>query len=110
MMHQMTHRRDINKMIDNMQRQLHELRRESAYDSNSLTHKAGERLGELGHRARHAYNDTSRNMGWAARRAQNQSAYVADVVRDNPVTASTVTLAAAGLIGLGVWWLVSSDH
>lgn len=109
----MTHhwtQRDISKTIEDLERQVHELKRHSARASASLGDRTGEQLEELRHRARHAYGDASRNMRWAARCARRQGEQMADVVKENPVTASTVTLAAAGLIGLGVWWLLSSDR
>lgn len=106
----MAHRPDINEIIENLERQIDELRRDTASVTGAFAERAGGSFQSARDRTRHGYDDAARHMRRAARYARHEGAHMADVAREYPVTVSAATLAAAGLIGLGVWWLFCSDR
>ncbi len=106
----MTDYRDMDKAIAALERQLEELRHQSASLASDLSRRAGHRASDLGSSARglsrDLYGATSSGFHDADRYARRGANMMADYARENPGTASTAGLAAAGLIGLGLWWLL----
>lgn len=110
----MTDYPEIDKAIASLERQIDQLRHQSASLASDLSHRAGHRAADLRSNARGASRDVYRgaSAGWhdADRYARRGAHYLADYARENPGTLSTAGVAAAGLIGLGIWWLLRPNH
>lgn len=102
----MTDYPDIEKAIASLERQIDDLRHQSSSLATDLSHRAGHRTADLRSRARNLSAATSSGWRDADRYARRGAHQMADFARENPGTLSTAGLAAAGLIGLGVWWLL----
>ncbi|TPW31258.1 hypothetical protein [Pararhizobium mangrovi] len=104
----MTNHPEIDRAITALERQIHELRREAARVSNSVP-SGRMALDFLGNRSRDLYDGTFRGLRRAERYAKREGNYLAGVTRENPVAVSTATIAAVGLIGAGLWYLMKSE-
>lgn len=106
----MTNYPDIEKALSALERQMDELRGEAASLTASLSKRAGVSSDTLRSRMGDLYDGASSGLRRADRYARREGRYLADYAKDNPTTASTAGLAALGLIGIGLWWLLRSDR
>lgn len=110
----MTHYPEIDKAIAALQRQIDELRKQSSGLAADMSYRAGHGAADMRARARglsrELYDGASSGWHEADRYARRGAHQVADFARENPATLSTAGLAAAGLIGLGLWWLLRSER
>ena len=110
----MTHYPEIDKAIAALERQIDELRQQSSGLAADVSHRASHGAADLRTRARGLSRDLydGASSGWhdADHYARRQARHMADFARENPSAVSTAGLAAAGLIGLGLWWLLRSER
>ena len=110
----MTDYPEIDKAIASLERQIDQLRRQSSNMASDLSHRAGRRAADLRSSARGLSGDVydGAASGWydADRYARRGAHHLAEYARENPGTLSTAGVAAAGLIGLGIWWLLRPNH
>jgi hypothetical protein len=103
----MADNRNIDEVLSAFERQIRELRKETSRIADSLAER-GIDVDHLRDRGRAAYAGAARGVRRAARYARKEGASVAGTIREHPTTA-TSALAAAGLIGLALWWYLDAS-
>lgn len=106
----MTNYPDIEKALSALERQMDELRSEAASLTANLSKRAGMTPDGLRSRVSDLYDGAYSGLRRADRYARREGRYLTDYARDNPATVSTAGLAAVGLIGVGLWWLLRSER
>jgi len=103
----MADNRNIDDVLAAFERQIGDLRKETSRIADSLAER-GFDMDELRERTRAAYGGAARGVRSAARYARREGNAVAGVMREHPTT-TTSALAAAGLIGLALWWYLDAS-
>jgi hypothetical protein len=104
---QMADNRNIDEVLSAFERQIADLRKETSRIADSLAER-GIDMEHLRDRGRAAYDGAARGMRQAARYARKEGTAVAGTIREHPAT-TTSALAAAGLIGLALWWYLDAS-
>ena len=105
---------EIDKALSALEKQMDDLRHEASRLTADLSRRTAKDASDLGSRARGLSHDLYDGASWGLRRAdryaRHEGRHLAELARENPGTVSTAGLAAAGLIGLGIWWLLRSGR
>ncbi|MGN6551769.1 MAG: hypothetical protein ACTHJ3_18000 [Pararhizobium sp.] len=100
--------RNIDDALAAFERQLSDLKKQTSRLADSIARHRPD-LDDVREMTHDVYRGARRGVRRAARYAKREGGAVADVVRENPGT-TTGALAAAGLIGLAVWWYLESGN
>lgn len=100
--------RNIDDALAAFERQLSDLKKQTSRLAETITRHRPD-FDDMREMTHDAYRGARRRMRRAARYAQREGGAVAGAVRENPGTTAGA-LAAAGLIGLAVWWYLESGN
>jgi len=106
----MTHYPDIDKALSALEGQMEDLRKEARRLTAGLSKRTGVTPDDLRAHASDLYENAQAGLRRADRYARREGRQIAGYARENPAAASTAGLAALGLIGIGLWWLLRSER
>lgn len=104
----MADNRNIDDVLSAFERQITDLRKETSRLADSLA-EHGLDMDDLRDRGRAAYSGAARGVRRAARYARKEGGVAVGAMREHPGT-TTSALAAAGLVGLALWWYLDASE